>query len=163
MVHQSLRDPLGNNLRKHFFSQNIEVVSILWTSMNVDVISLSDSSLQDAKGYLFSSVKFQTICTPQFVPQLKSLRRKIGWRSFFFGTPCIRYENIYWRLHQLEIYSEETVAPYGLWTIDKYILLKINYYFEKSPGKYFWKFYRESYMPHADPWWCSRWNRKETP
>ena len=61
MVHQSLRDPLGNNLRKHFFSQNIEVVSILWTSMNVDVISLSDSSLQDAKGYLLSSVKFQTI------------------------------------------------------------------------------------------------------
>ena len=87
MVHQSLRDPLGNNLRKHFFSQNIEVVSILWTSMNVDVISLSDSSLQDAKGYLFSSVKFQTICTPQFVPQLKSLRRKIGWRAFLGGLP----------------------------------------------------------------------------
>ena len=44
-MHQSLRDPLGNNLRNKKI-QNIEVVSIIWTSMNVDVTSLSDSRMR---------------------------------------------------------------------------------------------------------------------
>ena len=60
MVHQSLRDLLGNNLRKNKNFQNIKVLSIIWTSMNVDVTSLSDSRMRKVN-YLYSSIKFQTI------------------------------------------------------------------------------------------------------
>ena len=72
-------------------------------------------------GFWFGITIYTPICTPIkiAVPQ--------NWvEGIFLGTPCIRYKNIYGRLHQLEIYSEETVAPYGLWTIDNYILLKIK-------------------------------------
>ena len=37
MVHQPLRDTLGNNFQKIYIE--VHVVSIIWTSMNVDVTS----------------------------------------------------------------------------------------------------------------------------
>ena len=84
MVHQSLRDPLGNNLRKNKNFQNIEVVSIIWTSMNVDVTSLSDSRMRKVNYLALLNFKQQSenggllvwYNNLHLVPQL-------------IGTPCM--------------------------------------------------------------------------
>ena len=101
-MHQSLRDPLGNNLRNKKI-QNIEVVSIIWTSMNVDVTSLSDSRMRKINYLALLNFKQQSenggllvwYNNLHLVPQLKSLHRKIGRRAYLFGTPCITNITVY--------------------------------------------------------------------
>ena len=76
---------MANNLRGKKV-QNIEVASIIWTSMNVDVTSLSDSRMRKVNYLALLNFKQESenrgflvwYNNLHLVPQLKSLHRKIG-------------------------------------------------------------------------------------
>ena len=81
---------MGNN----FQNMEAQVVSIIWTSMNVDVTSLSDSrmrkvnylALLNFKQYSENDGLLVWYNNLQLLLQLKSLHRKIRWRAFFFSN-----------------------------------------------------------------------------